>query len=305
MFSTSHYFFIVLRSVVIGCIILLVNGCDTIVPDNFDHKEYAAAEVDREAGTVFTPTVTSKDTIIVISNSTFTLTPVGANNTIFNITKYASPVTYRETDTTLFIQLGAIDSSLSLSKALINNSASKTVVSFYFNSLDVNLQTLTRLVDSTTRANSTDNQIINSQFNLVIDSLKPLSYDSLLFLHYPDSQKISYAKISSDRTKDIYVYVSLFYNETNVSQYVDMEFIKSDTTLAASFVDMKEETASSATDPAIYARSQMVVPIIRLRYRVTLSAGDYVVRFIVSDPLLLRSADSGGSSQFKIFISSL
>ena len=304
MFPTSQQFSIVLRSAVIGCIILLVNGCDTVVPDNFDHKEYAAAEVDRKAGTIFAPTVTSKDSIVVISNSTFTLSPVGPTNT-FSLTKYASPVTFRENDTILFIQLGAIDSSASLSTALIGNRASKAVISFYYNSLDVNLRTLTRLVDSTTRANSTDNQIINSQFNLVIDSLKPLSYDTLLFLRYPDSQKISYAKISSDRTKDIYVYVSLFYNETNVSQYVDMEFVKSDTTLAASFVDMKEETASAGTDPTLYARSKVVVPIIRLRYRVTLSAGDYVVRFIVSDPLLLRGSDSGGSSQFKIFISSL
>jgi hypothetical protein len=132
-----------------------------------------------------------------------------------------------------------------------------------------------------------------------------------MLLNYPDSEKTSYATLSTNQTKEVYVYASLFYHdanvdqEANVNQYVDIEFVKNDTTYAAALVDVRQETASTATDPVIYAQSKIVVPSIRLRYRVNLSAGDYIVRFILSDPLLLRGLDSGEPNQFKIFISSL
>jgi hypothetical protein len=147
----------------------------------------------------------------------------------------------------------------------------------------------------------TDNQIINSDFTRLSDSLRSLKYDTLMFLTSPDSQKISYAKISSSQPKDFYVYTSLFFNDANISQSVDIEIIKSDTSLVPVSVDIGNETATSLI---VYRAGGL--PGKRTRYKVHLETGTYIVRFTMSDALLVRGSDSGAlHSKFKMFISSL
>jgi len=304
-FKTQHYY-VAVQAIVAWSIIFMLNGCDSLIPEEYASKEYPAAEVDRSAGDIMTPITATHGRIIIISNSSFTVTKIGPDSTL-TITDYAKPVTsypdkiYK--DSIFYIQLGSFDTSVTVyEKSFLN--ASNVLFSYYLAPISaVSTQLLNRYVDRTTSDSllKTDNQIVNSKFALLADSLRALKYDTLMYLSYPDSQKISYAKISSAQSKDVYVYTSLFFNETNVSQFIDMEFVKSDTSLALLSVDASSETATSLI---VYRPGGLVGK--RTRYKVHLEAGTYVVRLIMSDPLLLRGSDSGAlQSKFKMFISSI
>jgi hypothetical protein len=164
----------------------------------------------------------------------------------------------------------------------------------------VTSRALESLVDSATRATSTDNQIILARFNVLADSLRPtLLRDTLTLVQYPADEAVTYAvlDVSSGQSKDIYIYTSLHYNETNFGEYVAIELVRSDTSLVSSSDDMHPETVSSCTQSVSVAGGVRVIPTIRARYKIHVEEGVYLVRFVISRPEAVGS--------FKIVISSI
>lgn len=164
----------------------------------------------------------------------------------------------------------------------------------------VNSRALASLVDSTTRATSTDNQIILSKFSALVDSLKPpLVRDTLTLIQYPADQRVTYAvlNVSSGESKDVYIYTSLHYNQNNIGENVAVQLVRSDTAVVSYSDDMRAEIVSGCTQLVSVAGTARIVPTIRARYRIHLEEGVYLVRFIISRPEVVGS--------FKIMILSI
>jgi hypothetical protein len=164
----------------------------------------------------------------------------------------------------------------------------------------VNSRALASLVDSTTRATSTDNQIILSKFNELVDGLKPpLERDTLILVQYPADQRVTYAvlNVSSGQSKDIYIYTSLHYNQNNLAENVAVQLVRNDTSQVSYSDDMRAEIATGCTQLVTVAGTPRIVPTIRSRYRIHLEEGIYLVRFVVSRPEVVGS--------FKIIIVSI
>jgi hypothetical protein len=154
------------------------------------------------------------------------------------------------------------------------------------------VRTLKSLVDTTTwgnydRGSLTENQVYYQKFNEIADSLQPqtLIRDTLIIIN-PDDQKVTYARldISGGQGKDIYLYTSLRYNSSNVSEYVSIELIKNDTASVSYSTVMSGETVSGSTQIISISQSKRIVPIIGARYQYHLEDGIYLVRFTTSNP---------------------
>jgi hypothetical protein len=178
----------------------------------------------------------------------------------------------------------------------------------------VNSQALAGLnfVDSTTRADSTDNQIILSKFNILADSLDPVVIDSLLYVTYPANlmtypinQRATYAvlKILPGQSKDIYIYTSLYYYSGNSNDYVNIELVKRDTSLVSSSSRTKFANTYFSTITVLVNQTEKVLPTIRERFKLHLEEGVYLVRFNLSNPATISYPSI--PNEFKVIILSI
>jgi hypothetical protein len=188
-----------------------------------------------------------------------------------------------------------------LSADTVNNAQGVTIGYKSSSGHPVQSRLLASLVDSATRANNRDNQIIFSSFNLLADSLALLVSDSLMLITHPSaSQKdTTYAvmKILPGQSQNIYLYTSLRYydtvdnvgnHSTNINDYVSVELVRVDTTTVNYSEDMHGETISGGTQIILMSQQKHVVPIIRARYKIQLDQSIYIVRLIISSPATIR-----------------
>jgi len=144
----------------------------------------------------------------------------------------------------------------------------------------------------------TENRVIKAKYDDILDSLQGqrLIRDSLMTIDYPDSQKISYASlsVSAAESKDIYIYEGMQfnqdttaqhqYNQNNLNEYITIQLVRNDTSVVSSTEDMPSEAISGSAQLVPVPGYDLVVPCIRARYKLHLSEGTYLVRFIVSSP---------------------
>ena len=144
-----------------------------------------------------------------------------------------------------------------------------------------NMRPLSALVDSATRANSSDNQILVAQFSAIADSLPLMKRDTLVTMVFPSQQTNVYASliIPPGQSGDTY-----FYKRGGES--VSVQFVKSDTSLVNYSSAIPLVTVASAlkagTDETDYLISQRCV--------VPLPAGVYIVRFMMGSPNVATEA---------------
>jgi hypothetical protein len=156
-------------------------------------------------------------------------------------------------------------------------------------------KSLASFADSATRATHTENQIILSKFNTMLDSLQQLVQDTLMWVKYPANQNVTYAllTISPGQSKNIYIYTSLFYYSGNINEYITVQLVKSDTTVVVPTDDMPAETITGSFGT------------IRGRYKVQLDQeGVYLVRFTLSSPSAISNPQKAPKidNQFKVTI---
>jgi hypothetical protein len=142
---------------------------------------------------------------------------------------------------------------------------------------------LESFVDSATLANSTENQVILSNFPVITAGVPQLVQESLMIVD-PAGMKTTYAVLTVTQAKDLYIYTSLFYTAENVNEYVTIQLLKSDTSAVAVSNDMTGETVSGGTQTIIVQSQERIVPIIRSRDMVHVEAGTYLVRLAMSNP---------------------
>jgi hypothetical protein len=163
----------------------------------------------------------------------------------------------------------------------------------------VNSQALAGLnfVDSTTRADSTDNPV-------VIDSLLYVTYPANL-MTYPINQRATYAvlKILPGQSKDIYIYTSLYYYSGNSNDYVNIELVKRDTSLVSSSSRTKFANTYFSTITVLVNQTEKVLPTIRERFKLHLEEGVYLVRFNLSNPATISYPSI--PNEFKVIILSI
>lgn len=149
----------------------------------------------------------------------------------------------------------------------------------------INTKTIASLVDSATSADLTENQIIVSRFNELAGNLESLIRDSLLAISYPVNQTTSYVilTVSPGEAKDIYLYTSFVFTQSNINESVDIQFIKNDSSLVSFNDDMPTEVVSECSQVV----STKTVPTIKTRKKIHLEEGIYFVRFNVSSPALV------------------
>lgn len=171
----------------------------------------------------------------------------------------------------------------------------------YSNYYAIRARTLQSFVDSATRANNTDNQIIHSRFDVLVDSLSPsaLVKDSLMVVRVDTTQNTAYALLRDTvgQPKDIYIYVSLQYSSRNVlnKDYVSVKLVSRDTTLAVYSDQLSLETIAACSQSInVVGVGTQIVPTIRARYRIHLEDGVYIVRFVMSN--------AGAVQGFKLLI---
>lgn len=153
-------------------------------------------------------------------------------------------------------------------------------------------------VDSTTRANNTDNQIILLKGSTLIDSLQELISDTLLLVRYPANQKTTYAILKSNSSKDIYIYTSLQYYSDNINEYVSIDLIKEDTSLASTSSEVSPETAYHSFERILVGGISTIVPVISARYTAHLNQGVYFIRFTLSNPQTISNPQAVPKSSF-------
>jgi len=148
-----------------------------------------------------------------------------------------------------------------------------------------------------TSSNATDNQIINTMFTTLTDSLPSLASDTLIMVRYPgdtakaanDTISVCYATLKTSQPEDIYLYTSLEYYYvnavSNVADYVSVDFIKEDTSLVSSSTAIPSASTYASTETILGAsNNQEVVPVLAARFAFHLDAGAYMVRFTLSNP---------------------
>ncbi|MBN1397333.1 MAG: hypothetical protein JXA06_04800 [Bacteroidetes bacterium] len=167
------------------------------------------------------------------------------------------------------------------------------------------MRSLSGLVDSTTLANNTDNQLIVSRFNQLADSLDTLVRDSLLVISNPEDAKIGYStfSVTAGQSKEIYIYISLHLTggssttSNNINEYVVAELIRSDSSVVSSTNEMENVLVSSASQTVLVSSNSIIVPLINARYHVRVEEGLYYMRFTLSN--------SSAIGPFKVYIRSL
>lgn len=163
------------------------------------------------------------------------------------------------------------------------------------------------LIDSLMLDTLTENQILVSRPAL-IDSLTPLIRDTMMLVvyGYPTKEpKVVYAKIGVEpgQSKNIYLYTSLGYYVTtsynNASENVDVEILKSDTSVVSYSDVMSTESVSSCSQ---FINGKLILTIkSRLQYQ--LEEGiNYFVRFTLSNPKFLTDPQTKGLLYFKVLI---
>jgi hypothetical protein len=140
-----------------------------------------------------------------------------------------------------------------------------------------NLRALSTVVDSATRANYTDNQILFAHYSTVADSLIRLKRDTLMTVFFPPQQSMVYAVINipAGETRDTYLYAKGGMN-------VGLEFVKRDTSLVGYSGALPLGTIASG----LKAGSGGVEYLLAQRCVVNLSEGTYFVRFMMSSPMV-------------------
>jgi hypothetical protein len=147
------------------------------------------------------------------------------------------------------------------------------------------IRSLTDIVDTASVSGLTENQIILSRFNQMADSVSSLSLDAPLLVTYPttlnDEQRFAYAKITSQQSRDVSIYVSLVYTSSNIDEFIGIQLIRSDTSVVSFSEDMVGETISECSQ-VINTR---IVSTIRARYKLHLDQNVvYLVRFFINNP---------------------
>jgi len=173
------------------------------------------------------------------------------------------------------------------------------------NSHIARMRSLSGLVDSTTRANNTDNQLIVSQFSQLADSLDALVCDSLLVISNPEDTKIGYStfRVTAGQSKELYIYISLHLSggssttSNNINEYVVAELVRSDSSVVSSTKEMEDVLISGASQTILVSSNSIIVPLINARYRVHVEEGLYYVRFTLSN--------ASAIGPFKVYIRSL
>jgi len=157
-----------------------------------------------------------------------------------------------------------------------------------------------------TPSDTSDNQIIHSKFNTLIDSLVSLPSDSLILVKYPQTNpKISYAVLKASSSKDIHIYTSLQYYLTsaasNVNEYIAIDIIKSDTTLVSTSTMIPPEVAYSSSEKVVdISGASKTIPVINARYTAHLDQGVYIIRFTLSNPAAISNPLTQPASIFKL-----
>lgn len=249
--------------------VLLVHGCDFLRPEEYDSQEFSTPRVDRSAAYTTLPNmVTSRDTILIRSNSAFQVTTLSSINS-YAISTPATPITFEERgDTMLIINVGVIDPNLAINRRGISNSTNLTV-SLYINPSLINTRAMATMVARSMIDTATEYEIIHLKFSELIDSLRPLAHDTLIFMRYPDSQRVSYAKITVNQSGSVYLYTQF-----DLPRFAAIELINSDTTLV-SYTNITETEA-------IYIQTETgAAPLMRYKYH--LAAGNYIVRLRLTD----------------------
>jgi len=183
----------------------------------------------------------------------------------------------------------------------------------------INSRPLINIVDSLTvvkleQDSITEDQVILSQFNALVDSLQNtnLLRDSLMFVRFINigangtfsvdttASSIAYAvlDVTPGQPKDFYLYTSLVYTGTNINEYIGVQLIKADGSAVSSSNDMVMETVTSGTQSIPIAGGTQLVPTIKARYHIQVDEGTYLVRFT-------KSNVSGFGQFFKILILSI
>jgi hypothetical protein len=155
-------------------------------------------------------------------------------------------------------------------------------------------------------SDTSDNQIIHSKFNTLIDSLVSLPSDSLILVKYPQANtKISYAVLKASSSKDIHIYTSLQYYLTpaasNINEYIAIDIIKNDTTLVSTSSMIPPEVAYSSSENILdISGASKTIPVINARYTAHLDQGVYIIRFTLSNPEAISNPLTQPASAFKL-----
>jgi hypothetical protein len=160
------------------------------------------------------------------------------------------------------------------------------------------------LTSFATPSDTTDNQIIHSKFNTLVDSLVSLPSDSLILVKYPANQGISYAVLKVSSSENIHIYTSLQYYwmaaASNVNEYVTVDLIKSDTTLVSASRVISPEDANCSLENILNNGVSTTLRVINARYTVHLDQGVYLVRFTLSNPVTIGNPLTQPASAFKL-----
>jgi len=169
----------------------------------------------------------------------------------------------------------------------------------------------------------TDNQVINTKFSMLTDSLPSLIADTLILVRYPgdtakaanDTVSVCYAMLQAAQTEDIYLYTSLEYyagTASNVADYVSVDLLREDTSLVSSSTSISSASTYASTETLLgSSNAQEVVPVLAARYAFHLDAGTYIVRFTLSNPVEISNPQTvpkkgsgvpAISNEFKIVI---
>jgi hypothetical protein len=272
--SYVHYLFLFL----VSALLLVCIGCDSLLPTEFKAKNFTAADIDIKAGNLLT-----SDTL----NDAQGLT-----------------VSYQ------YVPLDGSGLPISLSM-----STPPATVSFRY--LPVTWSTIRSqtLGNFATLADTTDNQIIQSSFNSLVTTLPELHQDSLIVVNY-SGNKVSYAVLKSAQGKDVYLYTSLLYyyraannGTSNLSDYVSIDLVKSDTSIISPSTILSPESSYSSNEKILSAANAIkIVPVMSARYAIHLDQGSaYLVRFTLTNSSQISNptqASPNGSiaNQFKVVI---
>jgi hypothetical protein len=154
----------------------------------------------------------------------------------------------------------------------------------------ISLRSVRSMVNGVARDTLTENQIVTMNFNQFGDSLPLLVRDSLLLMKYSQTERIVYGalRVTASDPKDVYLYTSLCLNDTNYQQYVVVELVKQDTMNAVVSNSLEFAAVSGSTQIISISGNPTIVATINGRYRIHLTEGLYYVRFIISNPSIVR-----------------
>ncbi|RPI05654.1 MAG: hypothetical protein EHM64_05785 [Ignavibacteriae bacterium] len=199
-------------------------------------------------------------------------------------------------------QYGALDSSGVPSTTI---AASYRVLPVTWGS--VNARTLSSY---RTTADTTDTQIILSQFDVITTTLPTINKDSLILVNYPVGQTVSYAVLKSAQAQDVYIYSGLQYYAGNANEYVTIDVLKRDNSSVASSTQLPAKSVYGAIEKIQVQSATRILPAINARYAVHLDQGGvYLVRFTLSNVSISNPqtrptvpAVPSVSNQFKVVI---